>query len=381
MNGYKEILNKCREENRLRTVPEHRMDSGLIDLTSNDYMGLAENSRELKTEFFDRFGYPDMTSSASRLLASNQEVYLKLENYLGQLYDRPTLLFNSGYHANTGILSALSIPGTLIISDKLIHASAIDGVRLGKGDSLRFNHNDPNHLNRIIEKAYSKYERIIIVCESIYSMDGDTGPLRNLVELKKKYPKIILYVDEAHSIGVTGPKGSGLSVKEKLIKDIDIVVGTFGKAVASQGAFAAVSAEMKSYLINTARSLIFSTVIPPINAAWTLFVLEKLAGMDNERKHLQDVALRFREGIEAITGTPNTSRSAIIPLATGNAERAVRLSQLLERNGILALPIRRPTVPPGGERIRFSLHAKLSKQKIENILDVISECFKEVERL
>lgn len=381
MNGYKEILNKCREENRLRTVPEHRMDSGLIDLTSNDYMGLAENSRELKTEFFDRFGYPDMTSSASRLLASNQEVYLKLENYLGQLYDRPTLLFNSGYHANTGILSALSIPGTLIISDKLIHASAIDGVRLGKGESLRFNHNDPNHLNRIIERAYSKYERIIIVCESIYSMDGDTGPLRNLVELKKKYPKIILYVDEAHSIGVTGPKGSGLSVKEKLIKDIDIVVGTFGKAVASQGAFAAVSAEMKSYLINTARSLIFSTVIPPINAAWTLFVLEKLAGMDNERKHLQNIALRFREGIEAITGTTNTSRSAIIPLATGNAERAVRLSQLLERNGILALPIRRPTVPPGGERIRFSLHAKLSKQKIENILDVISECFKEVERL
>lgn len=381
MNGYKEILNKCREENRLRTVPEHRMDSGLIDLTSNDYMGLAENSRKLKTEFFDRFGYPDMSSSASRLLATNQEIYLKLEDYLGQLYDRPTLLFNSGYHANTGILSALSIPGTLIISDKLIHASAIDGVRLGKGDSLRFNHNDPNHLNRIIEKAYSKYERIIIVCESIYSMDGDTGPLRNLVELKKKYPKIILYVDEAHSIGVTGPKGSGLSVKEKLIKDIDIVVGTFGKAVASQGAFAAVSAEMKSYLINTARSLIFSTVIPPINAAWTLFVLEKLAGMDNERKHLQDVALRFREGIEAITGTPNTSRSAIIPLATGNAERAVRLSQLLERNGILALPIRRPTVPPGGERIRFSLHATLSKQKIENILDVISECFKEVGRL
>lgn len=381
MNGYKEILNKCREENRLRTVPEHRMDSGLIDLTSNDYMGLAENSLELKAEFFDRFGYPDMTSSASRLLASNQEVYLKLENYLGQLYDRPTLLFNSGYHANTGILSALSIPGTLIISDKLIHASAIDGVRLGKGESLRFNHNDTNHLNRIIERAYSKYERIIIVCESIYSMDGDTGPLRNLVELKKKYPKIILYVDEAHSIGVTGPKGSGLSVKENLIKDIDIVVGTFGKAVASQGAFAAVSAEMKSYLINTARSLIFSTVIPPINAAWTLFVLEKLAGMDNERKHLQNIALRFREGIEAITGTTNTSRSAIIPLATGNAERAVRLSQLLERNGILALPIRRPTVPPGGERIRFSLHAKLSKQKIENILDVISECFKEVERL
>lgn len=378
MNAYKEILNKFRNENRLRAVPENRKYSGLIDLTSNDYMGLAENSCEFKMEFFDRFGYPDMTSSASRLLASNQEIYIKLENYLAKLYNRPTLLFNSGYHANTGIISALSIPGTLIISDKLIHASAIDGVKLGKGDSLRFNHNDIIHLNRIIEKEFSNYEHIIVVCESIYSMDGDQGPLRNLVELKAKYPKIILYVDEAHSIGATGPKGSGLCANEKLIKDIDIVVGTFGKAVASQGAFAAVSEEMKSYLINTSRSLIFSTAIPPINAAWTLFLMEKLAFMDKERKHLQDIALRFREGIAAITGTPNKSRSAIIPLTTGSAKTAIRFSQLLEQKGILALPIRRPTVPPGGERIRFSLHASLSNQIIEDILEVISKCYNEV---
>lgn len=376
MSEYKSILDTFKEENRLRRIPAHRKGQDLIDLTSNDYMGLAGRASEWKEEFLDRFGDMAMTSSASRLLASDQEAYTRLERYLEKLYGRPALLFNSGYHANVGIISALSIPGTLIITDKLIHASAIDGVRLGKGEFRRFNHNDSKHLERIIEKEYDNFERIIVVCESVYSMDGDYAPLAELTALKRKYPKLMLYVDEAHAIGAIGPKGAGLSAEENLLPEIDILVGTFGKAVASQGAFAIVSKELRVYLVNSARSLIFSTAIPPINASWTLMMLEKLADMDEEREHLRRISTIFRKGVEEITGVPNSSRSAIVPLPTGDAESAIKLSEELERYGILALPIRRPTVPPGGERIRFSLHASLTEEQIDKILGVISDSYK-----
>lgn len=378
MNGYNEILKIFGDESRLRSIPPHRGEDSLIDLTSNDYMGLAARANQWKKDFFNLFGSQGMTSSASRLLATDQDIYYQLENYLESTYTRPVLLFNSGYHANVGILSALSIPGTLIITDRLIHASAIDGVRLGKGNFTRYNHNDISHLERIIEKEYSRYDRIIIVCESIYSMDGDLGSLSRIVDLKRRFPKIILYVDEAHAIGVTGPKGAGITAKELLLPEVDIIVGTFGKAVASQGAFAVMREDLKSYLINTARSFIFSTMIPPINAAWTLFMLMKLADMEEERNHLSCIASKFREGVEEITGMPNTSRSAIVPLPAGNAENALKLSYLLELEGILALPIRRPTVPPGGERIRFSLHASLSYENVEKILEIVSGVYNKV---
>ncbi|MDE6006810.1 MAG: 8-amino-7-oxononanoate synthase [Muribaculaceae bacterium] len=378
MNGYNEILKIFGDESRLRSIPPHRGEDSLIDLTSNDYMGLAARANQWKKDFFNLFGSQGMTSSASRLLATDQDIYYQLENYLESTYSRPVLLFNSGYHANVGILPALSIPGTLIITDRLIHASAIDGVRLGKGNFTRFNHNDISHLERIIEKEYSGYDRIIIVCESIYSMDGDLGSLSRIADLKRRFPKIILYVDEAHAIGVTGPKGAGVTAKEHLLPEVDIIVGTFGKAVASQGAFAVMREELKSYLINTARSFIFSTMIPPINAAWTLFMLKKLADMEEERNHLSCIASKFREGVKEITGMPNTSRSAIVPLPAGNAENALKLSYLLELEGILALPIRRPTVPPGGERIRFSLHASLSDENVEKILEIVSRVYNKV---
>lgn len=370
---YSDILTGLKNEGRLREIPRHRKGGMLKDLCSNDYMGLARRADEWKCEFSQRFSDIAMTSSASRLLASDQNCYKKLESYLEEIYGRPALLFNSGYHANVGIIQALNTPGTLWLTDKLIHASAIDGIRLSSANCKRWKHNDVAHLRKIIEIEYPKYDQLIVVCESIYSMDGDIAPLRKIAELKKDFPEILLYVDEAHAIGTIGKNGAGVASAEGIANDFDIIVGTFGKTCASAGAFVVCHDVMKQYLVNTARSLIFSTALPPINVAWSLLMLEKLRNMDEERNHLNKISDIFRKGIESITGIVNPSASAIVPLMIGDADKAVLISKKLEERGILALPIRRPTVPPGGERIRFSLNACLSEDEISNMLQIISE--------
>ena len=171
------------------------------------------------------------------------------------------------------------------------------------------------------------------------------------------------------------PRGLGVAVETRTDLKADIIVGTLGKACASEGAFVICSGILKDYLINSARSLIFSTAIAPANAAWSLFMLKKLADMECERRYLEEISETFRKGIERITGRSNPSRSSIVPLVTGDAETATKLSLALEKAGILALPIRRPTVPPGGERIRFSLNAILSVGKIHEILEIIEEAY------
>lgn len=373
MSDYSEILATLNEEGRLRRIPPHRKGR-FLDLSGNDYMGLAAQAGEWREEFAARFNDVAMSASASRLLASDQQVFHDLEAFLEKSYGRPALMFNSGYHANVGLVSSLDIPGTLWLTDKLIHASAIDGLRLARADYKRWRHNDVAHLRRILEQEHDARERLIVLCESVYSMDGDIAPLREIAALKKEFPKMMLYVDEAHAVGAFGATGLGVAEAEGLLNDIDILVGTLGKACASVGAFAITSPVLKEYLVNCARSLIFSTAIAPANAAWSLLMLEKLQEMNARREHLGRISRMFREGIESLTGMDNPSRSAIVPLVTGDAHKAVRISQELEQAGILALPIRRPTVPPGGERIRFSLNATLSEATVADILNRIEDC-------
>lgn len=375
MADYEAILRQYEAENRKREIPRHHSEEGLTDLCLNDYMGLARHALEWKEEFQRRFGDAAMSASASRLLASDQNIFNSLESILGKLYGRPALLFNSGYHANTGIIQALNIEGTLWLTDKLIHASAIDGIRMVGAEFKRWNHNDISHLERLIEKHHDQFDRLIVVCESLYSMDGDKAPLKEIAALKRKYPKVMLYVDEAHAFGVFGNRGEGLCKEEGILDEVDVIVGTLGKACASTGAFAITSPLIHDFLVNNARSLIFSTALPPACAAWSLLMIEKLMEMQTERLHLREISERFRKGIERITGTANPSSSAIVPLLTGDSANAIELSRALENHGVLALPIRRPTVPPGGERIRFSLNADLSVEDIDRLLEVISKVY------
>lgn len=365
-------MTNLEQEKRLRKIPDFNGEF-FINLSSNDYLSLGNRCAEFHEEFLNRFGEASFSSSASRLLSTKQSYHCMLENYLEALYGRPALLFNSGYHANVGCIGALTLPSTLFLCDKLIHASIVDGLKISGSEYKRFQHNDLTKLRRLLEQTHADYERIVIVVESIYSMDGDEAPLQQLVELKKRYPNILLYVDEAHAFGVRGERGLGIAEEKNLIKDIDLLIGTFGKAAASAGAFAVCEENVKSLLINTARPFIFSTALPPVNTAWSLLMTEKIVGMKKERQLLAELCRRFTDRLTEITGKPVKSTSQIIPLLTGSAEKAVEIGAYLRKHGFLALPIRRPTVPPGGERIRFSLDAALDISKLDPLFNILNK--------
>ncbi|MDE6650533.1 MAG: 8-amino-7-oxononanoate synthase [Muribaculaceae bacterium] len=367
---YEDILSVLEEEDRLRKIPD---GLGGIDLISNDYMSLGSRHNEFTKEFIDRYGKVPMSASASRLLQRNQDEHNAFERKLSGLYCKSILLLNSGYHANSGALSALSIPGTLIVSDKLIHASMIDGIRLGHGDSARFAHNDMAMLRKILHKKADQYKSVIIAVESVYSMDGDTAPIKELIRIKKEFPNTMLYVDEAHAFGVFGEKGLGVAEELGVISDIDIIVVTLGKAAAGYGAFIATSEAMKSYLVNCARSFIFSTALPPSIVAWDSLMTDKLVGMTEERLQLRQISEWFRKELEKITGTKCSSESQIIPVHAGSAARAIEMASKLRDAGIDALPIRRPTVAAGTERLRLSLSAGLQREDLSKVLEVIKQ--------
>ena len=302
---------------------------------------------------------PAFTSSASRLLASDQAEYSALESLLRSLYGREVLIFNSGYHANVGAIASLADDGhTLIVADKLVHASIIDGARLSGAPMERFRHNDMVHLERILARRANGFDRVLIVTESVFSMDGDTAPIDDIIAIKRHYPQALLYVDEAHAFGVKGPQGLGLCQGRS---EVDFIVGTLGKAAASVGAFIVTSGDCRDYLLNRARSFVFSTAIPPVNCAWSRFLIGKIVDMDAERRHLAELG----ELLRGFTGAPEASH--IQPLITGSAASALALSDRLRDAGFKVLAIRTPTVPPGTERLRFSLSAALSTNDLRRL--------------
>lgn len=341
----------------------------MLNLSSNDYLGLAAD-RELREEFLQTLT-PDNflpTSSSSRLLTGNFSIYEELEAELAALFGtEAALVLNSGYHANMGILPAVSNQHTLILADKLVHASIIDGIRLTTARCIRYRHNDLAQLERLLEQNHSYYQQIIVVTESIFSMDGDQADLQALVGLKRKYTNVLLYVDEAHAFGVRGKRGLGCAEEAGCIKDIDFLVGTFGKAAASAGAYIVCSRVIREYLVNRMRTLIFTTALPPINIAWTLFVVRKLAGMHERREHLEKISRMLREALQA-KGYQCPSTSHIVPMIIGSSEDTVLRAEALQRHGFYALPVRPPTVPEGTSRIRFSLTAEIKEQEIEKTI-------------
>lgn len=364
---YSTILQELTSKSNKRVLPGE-FAAGMINLSSNDYLGLAAD-----VNIRDEFEHDcedkklSFTSSSSRLLTGNSPEYAKLESLIATSFGREAcLLFNSGYHANIGILPALVQKGDLILADKLVHASIIDGIRLSQCEFRRFNHNDYDHLESILATSRDKYDHVFVVSESIYSMDGDVADIRRLVDVKGKF-NVILYVDEAHAIGVRGEHGLGVSEEIGCIKEIDLIVGTFGKALASQGAYLVCDELIKQFLVNTSRSLIFTTALPPINLAWTRFVFEKMLVMNSARKHLNDISLYLSKALNA------PSKSHIVPYILGENEHAVAFSKHLLDNGFLVLPIRHPTVPLGTARLRFSLQASLSGEDVKKLVDMMKD--------
>lgn len=370
MNRIAESLERLRSWGNYRSIPPADRRE-YLDFTSNDYLGLA-GMKTLQEEFFARTGTTaiPLSSSASRLLSGVQEEFEALEEKLERLYGRSALLFNSGYHANTGMIAALGDSHTLILADKLVHASIIDGYRLSDARMVRFRHNDIAHLEKLLARMAGDYERVIVVIESVYSMDGDSPDLQAITELKQRYGNVMVYVDEAHAFGVCGPKGLGLCATPEIAGDVDIVVGTLGKAGASSGAFVITGKRIKEYAVNSARSLIFSTAIPPICCSWTNFLLDKIIVMDDERQHLKNLGVRLAESLQPLTDVEITP-SHIQPFILGDSRRAVELSGALLEEGIKVLPIRTPTVPAGTERLRISLSAGMDVSDVDRLAAAI----------
>jgi 8-amino-7-oxononanoate synthase len=381
-NRFEETLQSYEAAGRRRTLPKlgGRGDvqlelncANLLNLSSNDYLGLGSD-RALREHFLSlphSSRTHGMAASASRLLTGNHPAYAALEADLSALYhNRAVTIFSSGYHANIGICSSLPASGDLILADKLCHASLIDGMRMSEARLIRYRHLDLNHLEDLLKKHAANYDQVFIASESIFSMDGDCANLKGLVELKQIYNAMLL-VDEAHAAGVFGQKGLGVSEHEGLIDDIDLIVGTFGKALASFGAYVVSSNVIRDYLINHARSLIFTTALPPVVVNWTRTTLHRSVAMQKERTHLQALAALLRQELVACN-LETRGCSQIVPVILGDNHAACQSSDALRDAGLLAFPIRPPTVPPGTARLRISLCVNMKWEQLNPISSILS---------
>ena len=341
-----------------------------LNLSSNDYLGIAEDKNVIKN--FTKTSDYSFGSASSRLLTGGTAIYSKLEDLLSALFNKEkALIFNSGFHANVGIMSALLSKKDVVFSDKLNHASILDGIKLSEAKMFRYKHLNYTHLEELLQKHRHEYDTAIIVSESVFSMDGDIADLKKLVELKQKY-NAILVVDEAHAFGVFGDNGLGVAEAQNCIKDIDIIVATFGKAIGSVGAFCTGNKILINYLINKSRPLIFSTAIPEINIAFSYHVItEILPNLKKERKELLITAEKLRNNI-AKAGLKTMGSSHIVPVILGSNENAIKISSELIKNGYYLLPIRHPTVAPNSARVRISLRADINYEEIKNIVQIIT---------
>ena len=377
MDAFKQQLEQLSAQNQYRSIPDlvhqgryiMRENCKMLNMSSNDYLGLASNEN-LRQSFLQQYGdnFPSFTSSSSRLLTGNFPVYTDLEQLIAQRFQRESaLLFNSGYHANLGILPALTTTKSLILADKLVHASMIDGIRLSQCEFFRYRHNDYEHLKNLLEKNAGKFDRTFIVTESVFSMDGDVVDLNYLVQLKKQFPNTYLYVDEAHAIGVYGKNGLGIAERANVIADIDLLVGTFGKALASMGAYVVCDQILKECLINQMRPLIFSTALPPFNVAWTHFIFERLPQLSKERTHLEQLSAFLRQEVEHRTQIM-PSQTCIVPYILGENDATLAKAKDLQEQGYYCLPIRPPTVPKDTSRIRLSLTADMTMDEVKQFV-------------
>jgi len=383
---FEEKINLLKNKNQLRTLKdvEYKQDQFIkienknyLNLSSNDYLGIGSNIH-FQNEFFNYLNEnklndaPILTSSSSRLLTGNSKFYTELDNLITNTYQKEKcLVFNSGYHINIGLLSSLADKGDVIFSDKLNHASIIDGLKLSNADFYRYNHLNYEHLESLLQKHRNNYRNAIIVTESVFSMDGDIANLQKLVELKEKY-NCLLYVDEAHAVGVFGEKGLGICEEMNVIDKIDIITGTFGKALASIGAFCVVNEILYQYIINTARSLIFTTALPPLNLLWNKFVFEKIVKMKKEREYLKNLSYTFKDKLKNLN-LSTISQSQIIPIIIGDNEKTLNFAKIFQENDILLMAIRPPTVPEGTSRLRLSLTSNITDINLSRIFDIFNQ--------
>ncbi|WP_243688451.1 8-amino-7-oxononanoate synthase [Geotalea toluenoxydans] len=343
-------------------------------LCSNNYLGLADHPllKEAAIRAVERFG---VGSGAARLVSGNMELHLRLEERIAAFKGtEAALVFNSGYAANTGIISAIAGRGDLIFSDRLNHASIVDGALLSRAKVIRYSHNDMVALRRLLEENRSTSGRRIIVTDGVFSMDGDLAKLAELVALKGEFGALLM-VDDAHGTGVLGEHGRGSAELCGVMDRIDIHMGTLGKALGSFGAYAAASEEIIDYLVNRARSFIFSTSLPPAVLAASIAAFDLVdspAGADL-RKGLAANSTQFKDGLENAGFNTMGSETQIVPVFVGGAEETMEFSRKLLDQGIFVQGIRPPTVPVGSCRLRCTLMATHSQADVDRAVAAIAQ--------
>lgn len=345
------------------------LDIDNIDFSSNDYLGIGRD-KLLLDQFFKEQTSLKLTASSSRLISGNHKQYDKIESNLADLYSaEAALFFNSGFQLNIGLLPSITGKNDLILADKLVHASIIEGLRLSPAKVIRYKHLDYLQLESLLQKYSQDYENIFIVSESVFSMDGDTVDLSKLIALKNEY-KSYLYLDEAHAVGAVGEKGLGCSEFENQMSQVDFLVGTMGKALSSFGAYVICSSDVKEYLVNKCKALIYSTALPPINVAWSNYILNQLDHYKAQRVSLKSKSeylkkILLEHGVELIGDTH------ILAIVVGENKACMLLAEYLGDHGIKVQAIRPPTVPKGTSRIRISINDKLSFIDLDKFANII----------
>jgi 8-amino-7-oxononanoate synthase len=361
MNFLQHKLKQRRQQDAYRQL--RLPQPGCADFCSNDYLGIAQQQLIQLPQHYAS------GSSGSRLLAGNYPLIQQVEEQIAQFHQaEAALLFNSGYDANLGLLSALLQRGDTVLYDQLCHASIRDGIRLGFAQSYAFEHNNLQHLQQRLQQL-APGGNVFIVTESVFSMDGDTAPLPQLVALAATY-NAHLIVDEAHAIGVLGHQGQGLAQHLQLHQNLFARIYTYGKACGCHGAAIAGSQLLKDYLVNFARSLIYSTAMPPHAAAAIGQSYQLFPGMQVQRQHLQRLVQAFQQ--YPLHYNRLASQTAIQGVVVPGNAQVKSLADHLQQQGFDVRPILYPTVPAGTERLRIVLHAYNTLQEVQALCQCIN---------
>lgn len=367
---------------RLRMVSGPQGPRVLLDgkpvllLCSNNYLGLADHPkvREAAAEAAMRWG---VGAGASRLVSGTMTIHRRLEERLAEFEgSEACMLFGSGYLANLGVIGALAGPGDTIFSDALNHASIVDGCRASRAEIVVYRHLDSDHLERCLRRHGGEGRRLIVT-DSVFSMDGDIAPLAEIVELARTYDARVV-VDEAHATGTLGDGGRGAVAQAGLQGEVDVLVGTLGKALGSYGAYVCASEEMVRYLLNTARPLIFSTAPSPPSVAGALAALALLEERPHKVARLHGAARTLRDALSGEGFGVKESDMHIVPLVVGDSEDAMRLCQAALERGVFAQAIRPPTVPDGTSRLRLAAMASHTTSELRQAAKVLADAAREV---
>ena len=341
-----------------------------LNFSSNDYLGFA-NNEELKRCMIDAINKHGIGSGSSQLMTGHVKAHRTLEKKLSSFFNKQAaLVFSSGYHANLAVASALINKNTIIIQDKLNHASLVDAAALSKGRLVRYRHKDLAHLEKILEKH--KEQEQIIMTDGVFSMDGDYAPLAEISKMCRKY-NALLIVDDAHGIGVLGKRGAGLAEEFDVENEIDLLIGTFGKSFGASGAFIAGSEAIIEAFIQKARTYIYTTALLPSLAATITQAVDLVEKSDNKRAHIKHLVKSYKESAINLDLPITNSPNHIQPMIFGCAKETDKISRALYKKNILASAIRPPTVPKGTSRLRISLTALHTKENISLLLNTISE--------